>query len=39
MHDTYVSKARKMAHLVINNNNDYSVAASFLSLAIKQLAR
>jgi Uridine kinase len=29
MHDTYVSKARKMAHLVINNNNDYSVAASF----------
>ena len=37
MHDTYVAKARKMAHLVINNNDDYLVAARFLSLAIKQL--
>lgn len=37
MHDTYVAKSRKMAHLVINNNDDYSVAARFLSLAIKQL--
>ena len=37
MHDIYVAKARKMAHLVINNNDDYSVAARFLSLAIKQL--
>lgn len=39
MHDAYVSQARKMAHLVINNNEDYTVAANFLRLAIKQLCK
>ena len=39
MHDTYVSKARKKAHLVINNDDDYAEAAQFIALAIKQLCQ